>query len=76
MVKIWHYYNKLYAKYVIVANEEIVIYNGLASTRHGELPLVPVQFYNNPYSIRGIGIPERYAVIKGINTNFYQAMIG
>jgi hypothetical protein len=27
MVKLWHYYNKLYAKYIIVANEKIVIYN-------------------------------------------------
>jgi len=76
MVKLWHYYNKLYAKYIIVANEKIVIYNWIASTRHGELPLVPVQFYNNPYSIYGIGIPERYATIKAINSNFYSAMIG
>ena len=76
MVKLWHYYNKLYAKYIIVANENIVIYNWIASTRHGELPLVPVQFYNNPYSIYGIGIPERYATIKALNQNFYSAMIG
>ena len=76
MVKLWHYYNKLYAKYIIVVNEKIVIYNGIASTRHGELPLVPVQFYNNPYSIYGIGIPERYATIKALNNNFYSAMIG
>lgn len=75
MVKLWHYYNKLYAKYIIVANEKIVIYNGIASTRHGELPLVPVQFYNNPYSIYWIGIPERYAVIHALNSNFYSAMI-
>lgn len=76
MVKLRHYYNKLYAKYIIVVNEKIVIYNGIASTRHGELPLVPVQFYNNPYSIYGIGIPERYATIKALNNNFYSAMIG
>ncbi len=75
MVKLRHYYNKLYAKYIIVANEKIVIYNGIASTRHWELPLVPVQFYNNPYSIYGIGIPERYATIKALNQNFYSAMI-
>lgn len=75
MVKLWHYYNKLYAKYIIVANEKIVIYNWIASTRHGELPLVPVQFYNNPYSIYWIGIPERYAVIHALNSNFYSAMI-
>lgn len=76
MVKLRHYYNKLYAKYIIVANEKIVIYNWIASTRHWELPLVPVQFYNNPYSIYGIGIPERYATIKALNQNFYSAMIG
>ena len=76
MVKLWHYYNKLYAKYIIVANEKIVIYNWIASTRHWELPLVPVQFYNNPYSLYGIGIPERYATIKALNQNFYSAMIG
>lgn len=75
MVKLWHYYNKLYAKYIIVVNEKIVIYNWIASTRHWELPLVPVQFYNNPYSIYGIGIPERYATIKALNNNFYSAMI-
>lgn len=75
MVKLRHYYNKLYAKYIIVANEKIVIYNWIASTRHWELPLVPVQFYNNPYSIYGIGIPERYATIKALNQNFYSAMI-
>ena len=75
MVKLWHYYNKLYAKYIIVVNEKIVIYNWIASTRHGELPLVPVQFYNNPYSIYGIGIRERYATIKALNNNFYSAMI-
>ena len=75
MVKLWHYYNKLYAKYIIVANEKTVIYNWIASTRHWELPLVPVQFYNNPYSIYGIGIPERYATIKALNSNFYSAMI-
>lgn len=76
MVKLRHYYNKLYAKYIIVANEKIVIYNWIASTRHGELPLVPVQFYNNPYWIYGIWIPIRYATIKALNTNFYSAMIG
>ena len=76
MVKLWHYYNKLYAKYIIVANEKVVIYNWIASTRHWELPLVPVQFYNNPYSIYWIGIPERYAAIKALNSNFYSAMIG
>lgn len=76
MVKLWHYYNKLYAKYIIVANEKIVIYNWIASTRHWELPLIPVQFYNNPYSIYWIGIPERYAVVKALNSNFYSAMIG
>jgi hypothetical protein len=27
MVKIWHYFNKLYAKYIIVVNESVVIYN-------------------------------------------------
>ena len=75
MVKLWHYYNKLYAKYIIVANEKIVIYNWIASTRHWELPLIPVQFYNNPYSIYWIGIPERYAVVKALNSNFYSAMI-
>lgn len=75
MVKLWHYYNKLYAKYIIVANERIVIYNGIASTRHWELPLVPVQFYNNPYGIYWIWIPERYATIKALNQNFYSAMI-
>lgn len=75
MVKLRHYYNKLYAKYIIVANEKIVIYNWIASTRHWELPLVPVQFYNNPYSLYGIGIPERYATIKALNQNFYSAMI-
>lgn len=76
MVKLWHYYNKLYAKYIIVANEQVVIYNWIASTRHWELPLVPVQFYCNPYSIYGIGIPERYATIHALNSNFYSAMIG
>lgn len=75
MVKLRHYYNKLYAKYIIVANEKIVIYNWIASTRHWELPLVPVQFYNNPYGIYGIWIPIRYATIKALNTNFYSAMI-
>lgn len=75
MVKLRHYYNKLYAKYIIVANERVVIYNWIASTRHWELPLVPVQFYNNPYSIYGIWIPERYATIKALNQNFYSAMI-
>ena len=76
MVKLWHYYNKLYAQYIIVANERVVIYNWIASTRHWELPLVPVQFYNNPYSIYWIWIPERYATIKALNMNFYSAMIG
>lgn len=76
MVKLWHYYNKLYAKYIIVANEKVVIYNWIASTRHWELPLVPVQFYNNPYSIYWIGIPERYATIHALNSNFYSAMVG
>ena len=75
MVKIWHYFNKLYAKYIIVVNESVVIYNWLASTKHGELPLIPVQFYNNPYSIYWIGIPERYMVIKWLNKNFYEAMV-
>ena len=75
MVKIWHYFNKLYAKYIIVVNEEVVIYNGLASTKHGELPLIPVQFYNNPFGIYWIGIPERYMMIKGLNKNFYEAMV-
>lgn len=75
-VKIWHYFNKLYAKYIIVVNEEVVIYNGIATTKHWRLPLVPIQHYCNQNSIYGIGIPERYAVIKGLNQNFFSAMLG
>jgi hypothetical protein len=63
-VQLRHYWNIYNGKYIIIANEAIVIYNGEMEEVHGRLPLIPVQHYADPESIYGIGIPERFAFCK------------
>lgn len=63
-VMLYHYWNIYNGKYIIVANESIVIYNGDMEEVHGRLPIIPVQHYSDPESIYGIGIPERFAFCK------------
>lgn len=63
-VMLYHYWNIYNGKYIIVANESIVIYNGDMEEVHGRLPIIPVQLYSDTESIYGIGIPERFAFCK------------
>lgn len=63
-VMLYHYWNIYNGKYIIVANESIVIFNGDIEEAHGRLPLIPVQHYSDPESIYGIGIPKRFAFCK------------
>lgn len=53
-VTLWHYWNKLDASYVIIANENIMIFDGVYACKHGMLPLVPIQHYRNEKGIDGI----------------------
>ena len=69
-VRLWHYYNVLDGTYIILANKIWPIFVGKMTTKHGMLPLIPVQHYRNPESLYGIGIPERYATCKPMINNF------
>lgn len=57
-IRLVHYYNKVSDTYIIVANQNVVIYEGhLENARH-ELPFTIRQFFRNTNSIYGTGIPE------------------
>lgn len=45
------------------------------TTKHGMLPVVPVQHYRNTESIYGIGIPERFSTIKPYMNNLLKAAV-
>ena len=74
-VRLRHYFNKLDWTYVILANKLRPIFIGKMTTKHGYLPLIPVQHYCNPESIYGIGIPERFATIKPYINNLLKATL-
>ena len=75
VVQLYHYFNKIMWYYRIIANENVVIYNGYANTQHWELPIIPIQHYYNDSRIRWDGIPKRYAVVKWINSNLITDII-
>lgn len=63
-VMLWHYVNQFDGSYTIVANEKVIIYDGVYPMLHGRLPLVAVQHYKNPNWLYGIGIPERMQSVR------------
>lgn len=46
-VVLYHYFHRVTKKYVIMANENTIIYNGLYLYNDGKLPFVNVQHYSN-----------------------------
>lgn len=44
---LYHYYHRITKTYLIVANEQVLIYNGLYLYNDGKLPFVNVQHYTN-----------------------------
>lgn len=64
VVKLWHYWNKLDGSYIILANKNIPIYNGVYTCKHGMLPLIPVQHYYNGESIYGVSGCERLETVR------------
>ena len=75
IVRLWHYFNVITAEYCIVANEKWLIYDGYYQALHGECPFTPIQHYEVPDSLYGEGIPQRFAVCKGLIYNFLNASV-
>lgn len=69
VVEIKNYYNKESDRHIMIANENIVIRDTPIMHPLKELPFTMRQFYANPDSIWGRGIPEILTSIKSeINT--------
>lgn len=64
-VVIYHYFHRITGKYIILANEQTIIYNGLFLYDDGKLPFVNVQHYPRNDRFRGEWYNERVSYLKG-----------
>ena len=74
-VILYHYFHRVTKKYIIMANENVIIYNGLYLYNDGKLPFVNIQFYANSNRFWGEGIPERVFYLKVYKSEILQDML-
>lgn len=74
-VIIHHYYHKIDKKYIVVANERKIVYNGLYFYKDWKLPFVLTQHFTNINRIRGDGIPKRVWYIKAYKSEILQDIL-
>ena len=74
-VVLYHYFHRLTKKYLIFANEQFLIYNGLYLYDDGKLPFVNTQHYSNSERFWGEGIPERVAFLKIYKSEILQDIL-
>lgn len=75
LVVVYHYYNKVDNRYVVVVNKSAVIYDGDLPYKHGMLPFVMCQHYPNNSCVYGYGIPRRARLSKAYLNNITQDII-
>ena len=70
-IVLFHYFHRITKKYMIIANEEELLFNGLYLYDDGKLPFVNTQHYTNINRFRGEWIPERCAYIKAYRSEIW-----
>lgn len=74
-VVLYHYFHRTTKKYLIMANETTLIYNGLFLYNDGKLPFVNIQHYSNSNRFWGEGIPERVQWLKAYKSQILQDIL-
>ncbi len=72
---LYHYYHKITRKLLIVANRDIIIYDGIYLNNDNRLPFENIQHYSNENRFRGEGIPERVAYLKAYKSEILQDIL-
>lgn len=70
-----HYYHRILKKYIIVANENKIIFNGLYLYNDGKLPFEMIHHYFRSDRIWGEGIHERVAYLKAYKSEIFQDIL-
>ena len=74
-VILYHYFNRVTKTYMIVANEEYVLYNGYYFYEDGKLPFVNIQHYYDPNSFYTEGISARVSYLKAYKSEVFQNIL-
>lgn len=74
-VILYYYFNRITKTYMIVANEEHVLYNGYYFYDDGKLPIVNVQHYYDPNSFYTDGISGRVSYLKAYKSEVFQNIL-
>lgn len=74
-VIIYHYYNKATKTYMIVANEQQVLYRWIYLYDDGKLPFENIQHYYDPDSFYTDGIAWRCAYLKAYKSEIFQNIL-
>jgi len=74
-VIIYHYYNKATKTYMIVANEQQVLYRWIYLYDDGKIPFENIQHYYDPDSFYTDGIAWRCAYLKAYKSEIFQNIL-
>lgn len=74
-IVLYHYYHRITKTYLIVANENVLIFNGKYLFNDGKLPFVNVQHYTDLNRFWGEGIPERIGYLKAYKSEIFQDIL-
>lgn len=72
---VYHFFDRITKKYLIVVNESILVYNWLYLYNDWKLPFVSVQHYTNNNCIWGRWIPHRIGYLKAYKSEILQDIL-
>jgi len=72
---LYHFFDRITKKYLIVVNEEVLIYNWLYLYNDWKLPFTIVQHYTNNNCIWWRGIPHRIGYLKAYKSEILQDIL-
>jgi len=74
-VVLYHYFHRITKKYLIMANETTLIFDGLYLYNDGKLPFVNIQHYSNSNRFWGEWIAERVQYLKIYKSELLQDIL-
>lgn len=74
-IVLYHYFNRITKKYLIVANEAVLIFNGLYLYNDWKLPFVNVQHFSNVNRFWWEWYPERVGFLKAYKSEVFQDIL-
>jgi len=74
-VVLYHYFHRFTKKYLIVANETQIIFNGLYLYNDWKLPFENIQHFSNVNRFWGEWYPERVAFLKAYKSEVFQDIL-